>query len=578
MIKLVGEYTRLENRGGDWWGCCPFHNEKTPSFHVRPDKKTYHCFGCGKGGGLINFCMEMEKLDFMEAVLVLAKKAGVEVIYEGGGAPDVVRDDTKEQLIDLYKRVAGTFHFLLTSSDMGKSVLEYLAERGVSSDMIEQFGIGFSPADRRWLYRFLTEKGYSSEFLGKSGLFSKKYPEVSFFSNRLMFPIQDRRGQTVAFGGRILDGEGPKYLNSGEMIQYKKGETLFAFHLALPEVRTEKSIILCEGYMDVIAWHQAGIRRAVAPLGTALTEGQVQLISSFADTVFLSFDSDEAGQKATEKAVLLCRKAGLTVKIIAIVGGKDPADVLLNQGADALHDILKNAIIDLEYLLKLHAQKSSMDTIEGKTKAALALFPYISSLSAGIQRESSLNRVAQYYALSPAELQGDFRHYTDYGSVPEKVREDPGKPIRKTAEVRAMLASVSNSEYFTLMRSTLTSDDFEDSAARDLFIITEECYRNDDLTPDSILSRCTGEGLRRLVTETIVSGEFVENSEQTIEDSIRLIKRNSLERRRNRIVNKIRQNRGITLDETQTLHSLIAEKMSIDEEFIKLKDVAHDRS
>jgi DNA primase len=540
---------------------------------VRPDKKTYHCFGCGKGGGLITFYMEMEKLDFVEAALMLAKKAGVEVVYEGGGPSEIVRDDTKEQLIDLYKRVAGTFHFLLTSSDMGKSVLEYLSERGINGEMIELFGLGFAPADRRWLHRFLTGKGYSPEFLEKSGLFSKKYPEAAFFSNRLMFPICDRRGQTVAFGGRILAGEGPKYINSGEMIQYKKGETLFAFHLALPEIRTEKSIILCEGYMDVIAWHQAGIRRAVAPLGTALTEGQVQLISSFADTVFLSFDSDEAGQKATEKAVLLCRKSGLTVYVISITGGKDPADILLNHGPELLHDILKNAIIDMEYLLKLYAQKSSMDTIEGKTKAALALFPYISSLKVGIQRESSLNRVAQYYSLSPVELQNDFRHYTEYGSVPEKTRRDPGKPIKKTAEIRAMLAIVSNIEYFTLMRSTLNSDDFEDSAARDLFIIIEECYRDDALTPDSILSRCTGEMLKNLVTETVISGEFAENSQQTIKDSIRLIKRNSLERRRIRIVNKIRQNRGITLDEKQVLHNLVAEKMSIDEEFIRLKDV-----
>jgi DNA primase len=214
-----------------------------------------------------------------------------------------------------------------------------------------------------------------------------------------------------------------------------------------------------------------------------------------------------------------------------------------------------------------------MDTIEGKTKAALSLFPYVSSLGAGIQRESSLHRIAQYYAIGTVELQADFQHYTETGSVPEKIKENREKTIRKTAEVRAMLAIVSNIEYFTFMRSTLISDDFEDSAARDLFIIAEECFRDDALTSDSILARCTGDGLRKLVTETVISGEFAENSQQTIEDSIRLIKRNSLERRRSRIVNKIRQNRGITLDETQILHSLIAEKMSIDEEFIKLKDV-----
>ena len=258
IISLIGEYTRLERRGSDWWGCCPFHNEKTPSFHVVPDKRMYHCFGCGQGGSAINFVMEIEKLSFTEAVVQLAKKTGIEVVYEGANfVQDNPLEKRKDEIYDLYSRTSGTFHFFLTQSDMGKFAFDYLISRGVSKEIIEKFQLGYSPSDRTWLKKFLLSKNYSNEFLNESGLFSKKYPDIAFFSDRLMFPIFNRKNQVVAFGGRILHGEGPKYLNSGEMIQYKKGETLYAFNFAKETIRKEKSVIFCEGYMDVIAYHQA---------------------------------------------------------------------------------------------------------------------------------------------------------------------------------------------------------------------------------------------------------------------------------------------------------------------------------
>ena len=346
IVRLIGEYVPLTQRGNDWWGCCPFHNEKTPSFSVSPDKKFYYCFGCHASGTAFKFIQEMEKLSFPEAVEFLAKKAGVELHYSEGGGPEH-KDDSKTKLrneyIDLYSRVATTFHYMLMETEAGRFARDYITKRGLTNETLEKFKIGYSPADRKWLRSFLEKKNYSAEFLNNSGLFSKKYPDVAFFSDRLMFPIFDRKGDVVAMGGRFLRGDkdkSPKYLNSGDLIQYKKGNTLYAFNFAKQAIRENKKVILCEGYMDCIAYHQCGINYAVAPLGTALTEEQVALVKPFVDTVYLSFDSDGAGQNATKKAILMCRRHSLTVKIIRLDGGKDPAEIMLNFGKEYLTKII----------------------------------------------------------------------------------------------------------------------------------------------------------------------------------------------------------------------------------------------
>ena len=576
LVSLIGEYTRLERRGGDWWGCCPFHNEKTPSFHVVPSRKMYHCFGCGQGGSAINFVMEIEKLGFMEAVVELEKKTGVEVTYEGNSiVQENPLEKKKDEIFDLYSRTSGTYHYFLTETDMGKFAYDYLISRGVTKEIIKKFQLGYSPADRTWLKKFLLSKNYSNEFLNESGLFSKKYPDISFFSDRLMFPIFNRKNQVVAFGGRLLHGEGPKYLNSGEMLQYKKGETLYAFNFAKESIRKEKSVIFCEGYMDVIAYHQAGITNAVAPLGTALTEDQVRIISSFVDTVYLSFDSDEAGQNATFKAILLCRKMDLPVKIIKLDGGKDPSEILNKFGVDLLTNAINDAIIDTDFLLSALATRYNIGTPDGRTQASLAFFSYVDSLNSDIQKDTCLEKLCQAYNLKPEAVKADFNNRDKARTrlrTPSTNNNDKEKIPEKivlNAETRAMLAVISNVDYFPMMRSNLSVDDFEDVLARDMFIALEECYREGSMSYDNFLSKCTDERVQLIVSQSVTSGEFAINSEKTVEDCIWLIRKNSLERKRDRLLNQIRQCQGNTLEEQQKLNLLLNEKMSIDLELRK---------
>ena len=576
LVSLVENYTHLEKRGYDWWGCCPFHNEKTPSFHVIPDKKMYYCFGCGAGGPTIKFFMEMEKVSFIEAVETLAKRAGIPVVYAEGGYQSAPEDTFKETILELYQRVSGTFHYFLLHTPEGASALQYLRERSVSSDMIEQFNLGYAPADRFWLYKFLQTKGYSAKFLARSGLFSKKYPEVSVFSGRIMFPICNRHGQPVAFGGRVLAGEGPKYLNTGDLPQYKKGETLFAFSQALVQIRKEKTVIFCEGYMDVIAFHQAGITNAVAPLGTALTDDQVKLIQSFADTVILSFDSDFAGQQATYKAIKRCRAGHLQVRVLMIKEGKDPAEILASKGISGLTELIKNAIVDSDYLIQIAVERFDVMSPEGKAQAASFLFPYIEVLESDIQKESTIHKFSADLGISSKALFTDYLQYDrKQERVPPTRKSETQKRIalKMTAELRIVLAAAANPYLFKKMRAELTSDDFEDSAAKDLFIVLEECYRADANTYDSLLAHCPSDTLRNAVSGAIIKGEFAENPDKLVYDGIYYIKQNALQRQKELIVRKLQAVRGNGgVDEIRHINDLLNEKLQIDRMLAELKE------
>ena len=550
LVEIAGEYTRLVQRGGAWWGCCPFHNEKTPSFNIMPEKNVYHCFGCGASGTVISFVMEMEKLSFPEAVEALARKNGIEVIYEGGGGESLAakaRDNTRQLLTELYGRIAGTFHYLLTETAQGKNALSYLQERKIAKSTIKDFNLGYCPQNRTWLYDFLAKKGYTNEFLASSGLFSKRSPKSCIFAGRLMFPIADRRGRVVAFGGRILSGEGPKYINSGDLPQYKKGEALFGFHLALPQVREKKAIILCEGYMDVLAFHQAGVSNVVAPLGTAFTEAQGRLAHSFAETAILCLDGDAAGRKAARAAILTCRKSSLEARVIDInragfSGCKDPADILKNYGEEALNDLEKKSMLDIDYLILNAESNFNLATPEGKAKACGEIFPYLEALDSDVRIESVVSRAAAAFGVSESSLYSDFQkrdgHSGAVVAAPEKRMSGAGGGMN--AEVRAMLSLACNPELFPAARSEVSSDDIESPAAKDIFILLEECFRRGALSFDTIFASCKNEALRTMMATAYASGEFSVNAAEIVADSVRLIKKNALEKKKAAIIAKMK--------------------------------------
>jgi DNA primase len=592
-LAVVEDYVRLEKKSGRYWGRCPFHGggqERTPSFTVDPDKKMYYCFGCHEGGSIIKFIMEMDKLSFPEAVETLARRFGVEIVRENGAVDeaDPEKNSRIEGLFELYRGVAVSFHYFLTKKPEGAAVNHYIISRGISQEMIERFNLGYSPADRLWLYGFLTKKGFSPPLLAASGLFSERYPQSSFFSNRLMFPIADRQGRVVAFGGRVISGDGPKYINSRETEIYHKGHTLFAIDLALPEIRRTKAVYLAEGYMDVIALHQAGITNALAPLGTAFTDEQAKLLRRWADQINLVFDSDEAGQNAAVKAILTCRRNGLACSVI-VPGGeepgagepgegeifKDPADILKYQGPGALQKQMQCHILDFEYLISRSRRLFDTSRSEGKAKAAAFLFPYLELLDSEVSRDACFGAVADALGADRAAILNDYnRRYTGKTTLRPEGADEGSKPLQMNDELGLLTLIMVNSGLYPLFRRAIEIEEIEDAAARELFIAMEECFVREESGADAVLSRISSIPLRNFVVSKGISREFSGNPEQLMKDGIKRLNQKKLRRRLSEIAAELHglEHNASVRGREDRLNELLAEKMGVDAELRRLKE------
>ena len=583
IVQVIGEYVPLTQRGSDFSGCCPFHNEKTPSFHVSADKKLYHCFGCGAGGTVINFIMEMEKLSFPASIEFLAKRAGVQLSYENSGR-ETFREDPdqklKEEITELYNRTASLFHYMLMHTEPGKFAYDYITKRGLTKETLEKFKIGYSPADRRWLRQFLLKKNFSPEFLDKSGLFSKKYPDIAFFSDRLMFPIFDRKGDCVAMGGRFLRGDAqnsPKYINSGDLIQYKKGSTLYAFNFAKQSIRENRTVIFCEGYMDCIAYHQCGINYAVAPLGTSLTDEQITIVKPFVDSIQLSFDSDGAGQKATKRAIYMCRKHGITVKVIRLSGGKDPAEIMINFGPETLTNEISNAILDSDYLLSKLRELYPKENPEGKMKACLDFFSYLDVLQSDVQKEACLEQLCQAFEIDLEAAKRDYSNRTGLSRRIDRVAgtgqgvQNQHEKIRLTSELRAVLTAIADTpQYFQKMKQEISQEDLDDNQAKEMFSIMEECLEGGTFSVTSILNRCSSDEFRNLIMQSM--NEYSSHVEESVNDSIILLKRNILDKKRRNILVEIKRLERSSLPEDKNrIKDLLSHKIDVDRQIALLK-------
>ena len=397
IADVVADYVSLTPKGGSLWGLCPFHGERTPSFHVVPEKQIYHCFGCGKGGGVINFVMEIENLPFPDAVRLLAKRAGLEVPEERGSA-DLRKK--RERLLALNKEAARYFHETLRSSG-GRAGAEYLFEkRRLSKSTVTRFGLGMAPDGWDNLIRAMGEKGYDKSDLLDVGLVvkSKEGRVYDRFRNRVMFPIIDLRGDVIGFGGRVLDDGTPKYLNSPDTVVFNKGRNLFALNVAK---RTKLGrIILTEGYMDTISLHQAGFDCAVASLGTALTPDHAQLLARFTKEAVIAYDGDGAGVSAAQRAIPILEKTGIQVKVLRMQGAKDPDEYIKSFGREAFARLLDQSENHIDYRIRQIRQKYDLTDDAQKVEFLRDAAGLVASLARPVEREVYGARCAQAAGIS----------------------------------------------------------------------------------------------------------------------------------------------------------------------------------
>lgn len=414
LVGIVGEYVQLKRRGRNFIGLCPFHNEKTPSFNVSPDTQLYHCFGCGAGGNVFNFVMEIERLSFGETVRKLAEKAGLPIEETELSPVERQQQERLQRLLAACDLATKYYHYLLGKGSEAELARVYLQKRQVAPQAIKAFALGYAKPDWDDLVQLLVSRGFTEDELSRTGLVLPRRNKGGYydrFRNRLIFPIKDGQGRTVAFGARLLAGDGPKYLNSAETDLFKKGSQLYGLDLAKAALRQGEPAIITEGYMDVITLHSAGFTSAVASLGTALTEGQVRLLSRFTSRVLIAYDGDSAGTAATWRGLELISRYGLDVKVIDLPPQEDPDSLVRTQGVEAFQEAIANAVPLIDYKLDRTLVRFDLRETNGRVKAARAVLPILAEISGAVAQEAYLEQVARKIGISIGSLKKELLQY-----------------------------------------------------------------------------------------------------------------------------------------------------------------------
>jgi DNA primase len=530
IVRVISEYVRLKKSGQNFTGLCPFHSEKSPSFAVHPVKQIYHCFGCGVGGDVFKFIMEMDKCDFLEAVRTVAAKCGITVPSPRERSPEERREQQQRTaLVEMHREAAAFFVRQLEASMEGKAARGYLADRGLDADAIARFGIGYAPSGGDVLARQMKAK-YQDKLLESSGLAGRDPNGRIFdrFRRRIMFPISNEAGKVIAFGGRALGDDLPKYLNSPETPIYTKSSVLYNFDRAKEPIRQADTVVLVEGYMDVIAVAGAGVGNVVASCGTSLTESQVKLLSRFTRRVIVNFDPDAAGQAATERSLTILLEQNCDVRVLALPGVKDPDSFLRAEGAEAYRKLLAAAPSYLDYLIG-RAQQLGTATAEEKLRAVNFLMPHVQRIPSGLLRSEWASRIAQQLRVDEPVLREALRRATS----------------ERRSEVKtnvALVGSPAKKHERRLVRMLMDADEFREHLAEEirqgdlhrgleteriLVALLEACGGED--RPDlATLAQSLEERDRRLLFEIVFDG-MPEASREEAESCLESLRRRKAE-------------------------------------------------
>ncbi len=416
IVSVVSETVALKRKGTRFWGCCPFHSEKTPSFTVNPEKGFFHCFGCGAGGDVFTFVMKRDHVDFPGALKLLANKFGIPIPEREKTAEELRREKEAKAVYEANELAARFFHACLTKTRYGKKGIAYLESRGIGNDIIESFTLGLAPPDFSALHKALEKRGVSEKVLLQAGLVSARGSGGVYdkFRERIMIPIRNPRGRTVGFTGRILDKDASpaKYMNTGETPWFHKGRLLFGLDRAAPSIRQRQQALIVEGHMDAISLHAAGITWAVASMGTAFTEDQARLLRNLTREVIFCFDSDTAGRNAAMRAIPMGLKAGLSVRVMHVTDGKDPDEFIRKEGREAFDALIRGALGGIDYEVETALSHYDTDTLAGKVGAVAEILPFFRDCRSDVETGERIRGLARTLDIDEEQIRSEYRKLT----------------------------------------------------------------------------------------------------------------------------------------------------------------------
>ena len=521
IVDVVSQYVNLKKRGRNFFGLCPFHDERTPSFSVAPDKEIYHCFGCGTGGSVFNFVMEHENLSFVEAVQQLGRQYGIEVELTGDSG-------SKQLFTQLYElhEIAATAYSKNLSTDGGKAALDYLLGRGLSAETLEEFRVGFAPDAWEFLTEKVKGKGYSRESVDKSGLFGKgKQGVVDRFRSRIMFPIMNRSGKVIAFGGRVFASDDPaKYMNSPETPLYHKSEVFYGYHKTASAVRNAGSAILVEGYMDFLQLYQAGIQNVLAVSGTAFTDRHAVQIGKITQKVYLAYDGDEAGQKAALRAGYALLQNGIAALVVQVPEGLDPDDWVQKEGIDTVNKGIENAVP----VLNFHLESSGALDLPAVERSHLVkeILTEIAGVRDGIIRDDLLQTLANKLHINEHEMIKQFKSAASrkrqpaQPAIPQSTSPVLFNTVAQKAQVEiitALLASFRDVKKLVQANIDLISEPLLNKTAQLLL-------EHGDGSTAAVLDAFEDKGERETMAKILMNEQNVDNPREVVQECLRTLK------------------------------------------------------
>ncbi len=556
IVDIISQYVHLKRSGRNYFGLCPFHNEKSPSFSVSPDKQIFHCFGCGVGGNVFTFLMKIEGISFVEAVQNLAERSNINLPTLSNSG-DSIKEELKAKVYKVNEFAAEYYHQNLYGKQ-AKIAQEYVKQRKLSNETLKAFKIGFSGKFDE-LYKNLTKQGFKEQEILESGLVNKnengKY--IDRYRNRLMFPICDARGKVIAFGGRVLDDSKPKYINSPENVVYSKGRHLFGLNVA-KKYDIKKRLLIVEGYMDVISLHQRGIHNVVASLGTALTQQQGYLLRNNTQQVILSYDSDEAGQAAKVRAMEILSNMGCDIRVLQMEGAKDPDEYIIKYGNARFTNLVDKAISVIEFKVKLLKQNLNLENVNDKIKFLNEIAKLISKIDNNIEREVYIEKIANEYEISKEAIYAEVNKLTYSQTNSEKILEKSNL-IRKTVEPKKRKISdallkrentilsillTGNLNLYKIIKQNLKKEDFKDEINNKIAKKLYEEFEKGNSNINSVLYDLSEEQQNR-ITEIMAQDYGIEDMEKAIDDILQGYQKDKLQDRKYEILEQMEETKDI---------------------------------